>query len=112
MSEDGKLSEAAIAELKSKYPGVELDLITAPDKSEVVVRAPDQITYARFIAEATNEKKDRATSMRAYAMQCTVYPTPAAAEALFAKYVAFPGAIAKHLNDMAGAVEELDAKKL
>lgn len=107
-----ELSEAAIAELKSKFQGVDMALITAPDGSELVVRAPDKTTYNMFMADVTNERKDKAVSMEAYAKRCVVYPDRAIVDSLFTRYPAFSANIAKHLNEMAGSVDELDVKKL
>lgn len=114
MSDDknGRLTEAAIAELKSRFPGVEMALFEAPNGTEMVVRAPDRSTYNMFIADVMNEKKDRSVAMAAYALRCCVYPDKAVVNELFDRYPAFPGLIANQLSEMAGSGSELDVKKL
>jgi len=108
----GELSESAIAELKATHAGHELRLINAPDGSQLVVKSPDKTTYNMFMADVTNDRKDKAIAMEAYAKRCVVYPDRMAVEPLFTRYPAFGGNIAALLNEMAGSTVELDAKKL
>ena len=107
-----ELNEAAIAELKSKHTGHELQLIKAPDGTYLVVKSPDKATYNMFMADVTNDKKDKAVAMEAYAKRCIVYPDRTSVDPLFTRYPAFGGNVASLLNEMAGSSTELEAKKL
>jgi hypothetical protein len=108
----GELSEAAIEKLKQDNSGHELRLVMCPDGSEMVVKSPDKTTYNMFMADVTNDRKDKAVSMEAYAKRCVVYPDRSSVDTVFTRYPAFSANIAKLLNEMAGSVDELDAKKL
>jgi hypothetical protein len=108
----GELSEAAIEKLKADHSGHELRLVKCPDDTELVVKSPDKTVYNMFMSDVTNEKKDKAVSMEAYAKRCVVYPDRALVDTLFMRYPAFPANIAGLLNEMAGNVGELDSKKL
>ena len=111
-TENGELSEAAIAELKSRYPGVDLESVKAPDGTRWVLRAPDKASWQAFIADALNDKKDKTVSFDALATRCVVHPDRGAVQAALSKYPAFSSVLTKQLGDMAGQADDLDAKKL
>ena len=106
-----ELSEAAIAELKSKH-GDRLIKVTAPSGDILVLKPPSLEIWGRFQDTVSRDKGSRAVAIRQVVGECVVYPPPPDAAALFAKLPAYPSSLLGELAEMAGQVEELNVVKL
>ncbi len=107
-----ELSEAAIAELKSQYPDVDMMNVKAPDGSRVVIRTPESSVWQQHVANSIDDRKDKTIAMNALALQCVVYPPREIMVSMLAKYPAYSSTLTNQLRQMAGQLDELDAKKL
>ena len=107
-----ELDEAAVTELKSKYPGVDLMNVKAPDGTRVVIKTPEAGVWQKHVADTLDDKKDKTIVMNALALQCVVYPDRQSMAAMLAKYPAYSSTLTNQLRQMAGQLDELDAKKL
>jgi hypothetical protein len=111
-NEGGGLSEAAILELKSRYPGVELRSVKPPSGARIVLRAPDKGIYGAWQSDLVNPKKERMPSTEAYVLRCVAYPSAEVVAQMFEKQPALSNQLAIELNEMAGVDADLDVKKL
>lgn len=104
------LSEAAVQELKAKYPGIDLHAVKVQGDTWVL-RTPSAESWDAFQSEIFRDK-DRVSALRNYVLDNIVHPKRDEVAAAFSKRPALPTTLSAKLTDLAGASDELDVKKL
>jgi hypothetical protein len=100
-----------LKELKEKYPTLEMHLITVQGQEEVVLRAPDKVTFKRFRAQMQDEKK-KLDASELLVRACMLHPDSAGFDAMLEHK---PGLVETLLNvilDLAGMEKEPEKKVL
>lgn len=112
MPDPADLIAAAVAKLKTEYPGADLYLLgESPDA--IIVRLPSQAEWKAFKAAARDDNKAKALDAPDWLVNaCCLWPEPAARDAIFARKAALPGSYANKIAEYAGADEKIAAKKL
>ena len=77
----------------------------------VLFRPPRRAEYRRFRALALDEQK-RAEALERLTRDCVVWPTPEEFDALLERLPALGEVIGAKLVELAGAMEEVEIKKL
>lgn len=103
-----------VSKLKAANPGRELRLLTAnadEEDFEVIVVSPDEAEFQEFKdAIADEAKSSRANPMLTRA--CVVYPPAADLDLLLQRKPGLGTSFGLKLQELAGAVKEVQAKKL
>jgi hypothetical protein len=76
-----------------------------------IVRPPTRTEYRRFITAASNDKK-RAIALEDLCADCVLHPEPEQFRQLTDRKPGIPATIGNKLLEIAGVVEEAEAKKL
>src|SRR5438876_2914283 len=103
------IDETLVDELKAKYGDV-LHLRDPETGSEIVARKPPRAAYKRFRAMAFDPKK-QADAAETLMVDCVVYPSRDAWNALLEQYPALAETFAPEVLKLAGASQSVDAKK-
>lgn len=104
-------SETQIADLKAKHSGIDLHLLSYSDGA-VVAKHPSRAEWKRFVSVASNDKTKVAQASEIFVRAHVVWPEPAQLERLFEERAALCERLADKLASIAGAEEEISAKKL
>lgn len=103
------LTEEKIAALKEKF-GKDLRVFEAPNGDVVVLHKPSQFVWSRWIAQVSDDKRNKEESLRTLVTGCLAAPDEVTALALFDEYPAMPTGMSETINEMGGG--SLDPKKL
>ena len=104
------MDDAKIAELKQQH-GPDLGLVTAPDGSELVFRAPKRLEYDQWY----DKRNEGSAPARQLAQSCLVFPDRATMIAVLDRYpymLQGKGGFLDIITDLAGADGAVTAKKL
>ena len=108
------ITQETIDQVKAKHSGAELHLLTATvrgDRHEVIVKCPSAAEYQEFRDYLSDDGK----KTRAYerlVRSCVVHPEMAGLDALLAQKPGLSTTFGSELTNIAGAVEDVEAKKL
>jgi uncharacterized protein DUF6848 len=105
------LKKDQIAELKAKYPGVELTRLVITGV-EFVVKTPARAQYKRFLQTGRAPGVDRMDVAEVLARDCVVFPDTPGLEKLFEEKPALSLTLAGELAEIAGATEEVEKNVL
>lgn len=103
-----RLTNEIITRLKSEHE--ELHQLTAGELTFVVV-PPSRAAWQRFSERVTDDAK-RLHALEQLARDCVVFPSAEAFDNVLQKKPATAAALFPKLSELAGAVEEVEAKKL
>jgi hypothetical protein len=109
MIDKSKLSEI-VAKAKADNPNAELHLLTVED-DQVIVRVPSGAAYQFFKDMASDDKK-KTRALEELTRSCVVYPDATAFDALLERRPGLGTSFGGKLVELAGVVEEVEAKKL
>jgi hypothetical protein len=98
-----------ITELKSKHGG-ELHLLVAAGEY-CIATTPSPAQYQQFKDYAADDRK-RTHALETLTRACVVYPDPAGLDVLLERKPGLATSFGGKLTELAGAVEEVEAKKL
>jgi len=101
--------ESKIAELKVRH-GVDLHLLVAADE-HCIATSPSPAQYQQFKDYAADDRK-RTRALEMLTRACVVHPDPAGLEAMLGRKPGLATSFGGKLLELAGAVEEVEAKKL
>jgi len=101
--------EQVVPELKKKY-GDDIHLITA-DGDQVIARVPSGEEYQRFLDMAADDRK-KTHALDSLSRSCILFPAAAELDQLLAKRPGLTTSFGAKLTELAGAVEDVEAKKL
>lgn len=98
------LAADVVADLKQKH-GPNLRFKLAPDDSGAVVvfKKATSAAWNMFVNDLANDKKEKATTIRNLALNCTVHPSRADAMRIFDEYPGIPMAMADEIGTLCGA---------
>lgn len=105
----GRIADDVIQKLKAQH-GDELHQLTAAGLI-FIARPPTRADYLRFTEMAADAKK-RARAVEMLTRACIVYPEPDDFDALLERKPGLATSLGGELVELAGAVEEVEVKKL
>jgi hypothetical protein len=108
------IAPETIEQVKAKYTGVELHLLSATvvgEKHQVIVKSPPPAEYQEFRDYLADDSK----KTRAYERllrSCVVHPETTGLDAMLSAKPGLTATFGSELIQIAGAVEDVEAKKL
>lgn len=103
-----KLAELTL-KLKSEH-GEDIHLLTTSGE-QLIARSPTRAEFTRFVDESS-ETKRKARALETLTRACVLYPDAEALDALLEKRPGIGSSVAIKLVEIAGADQEVEAKKL
>ena len=98
--------EKLLAELREKHGRIAA--FDVPGHGLVVIKAPSQPEYERFVDTLAGDKGSKAQAMRTLALASTVYPERKEAQAIFAANPVLPAKLAARAQELGGSeIQEL-----
>ena len=94
-----------LAALAAKYPDAEVESLTYSG-GRMIVRTPDEVAYARWLADSTDRTK-LAAAAQALCLRCVLHPSTDAVKVLFVRKPALPLRIVDKLLEKAGGGDEI-----
>lgn len=104
-------SEAQLAEVRAKHPTASLHLLEFDDGA-IVAKQPTPGEWKRFVTATLADRGQSANALETLVRSCLVWPDPAAFDALIEERPALIQRLGDKLSDIAGASENVRAKKL
>ncbi len=106
--EQGAL-DALLADFQAKHPDAEVDQLNYPG-GKMIVRTPDDASYAKFIADASDAGKRHAANVT-LCKRSILWPETATLELLFKRKPGLAASIAGKLVEKAGLSEDVTLGK-
>ena len=106
-----KPTDDDIAKAKEAHPGLDLHLLPIGDDA-VIARTPSHGVWRRFVSHVAGDKAKAGDAMTALVSASIVWPAPGVLDAMIEKRPGIVSALGAALSKLAGADEEIEAKKL
>ncbi len=106
---DSPAFDSILADFQAKLPDAEVEALNHAG-GRMVVRTPDEGSYARFLADSGDAAK-RAAAAKAICRRCILWPSLDEVDALFARKPGLVSRIVDKLMDKAGAGDEVTLGK-
>ncbi len=99
----------SLADFQAAHPDAEVEQLNYPG-GRMIVRTPDEGTYAQFITDSSDPGK-RSAAIKSFIRRCVLSPTLDVVDDLFRRKPGLPFRIADKLSEKAGAGDEITLGK-